>query len=128
MNPFGPILLIDDDADLRQSLQDLLEDEGYPTRTAGSGREALELLRAIDPPRLILVDLMMQDMNGWQFCEAKRNDPRLADIPLVVITAVSNLNEWPDGAEVLFKPFSLEELLARVQRLTGQGHAAPGWP
>src|SRR3954471_11435420 len=83
----GYILLIDDDSELRQSLVDLLEDEGHQTRTASSGREALAMLEGPDLPRMILLDLMMPDLNGWQFCELQRQNPRLAAIPVLVVTA-----------------------------------------
>src|SRR5262249_30448512 len=74
------ILLVDDDPELRQSLVDLLEDEGYRPHTAASGRQALAALRDPDLPDLILLDLMMPDLNGWQFCDMQRKDPRLAAI------------------------------------------------
>ena len=111
------ILLVDDDPELRQSLVDLLEDEGYATRTAGSGREALSLLETPELPRLILLDLMMPDINGWQFCEKQQLDGRLAGIPVLVVTASRSLGPKPPGTDVLFKPFTIEEVLAKVQRL-----------
>ena len=111
------ILLVDDDPELRQSMVDLLEDEGYPTRSASSGREALALLGGPDLPSLILLDLMMPDLNGWQFCEMQRRDPRIAGIPVLVVTAARSVAPTPAGVDVLFKPFSLDEVLDKVQRL-----------
>jgi DNA-binding response OmpR family regulator len=113
------ILLVDDDPELRQSLVDLLEDEGFRTRSAASGREALAMLRDPDLPRLILLDLMMPDMNGWEFCELKSHDARIAHVPVLVVTAARSVMQAPIGAEVLFKPFSLDEVLEKVRRLGG---------
>lgn len=130
MTDRGYILLVDDDPELRQSLVDLLEDEGHRTRTASSGREALQILGGPELPRLILLDLMMPDLNGWQFCELQRQDPRLASVPVLVVTAARSLAQTPPGVDVLFKPFSLEEVLEKVARLarpadeTGAGAGA----
>jgi CheY-like chemotaxis protein len=121
------ILLVDDDAELRQSLVDLLEDEGYRTVTAASGREALAILREPELPDLILLDLMMPDLNGWQFCELQRRDLRLAGIPVLVVTAARSMAPSPAGADVLYKPFSLEEVLEKVERLVS-GRAAAASP
>jgi CheY-like chemotaxis protein len=122
MNGTQPlVMLVDDDPELRQSMVDLLEDEGYRTVTAASGREALMLLRTHELPNLILLDLMMPDLNGWQFCEMQQRDPSLAGIPVLVVTAARTLAQTPAGVDVLLKPFSLEEVLEKVQRLTGRG-------
>jgi CheY-like chemotaxis protein len=118
MNPTSYILLVDDDPELRQSMVDLLEDEGYQTRSASSGREALAVLAGADLPSLILLDLMMPDLNGWQFCELQRRDPRIARIPVLVVTAARSVAPTPAGVDVLFKPFSLDEVLEKVQRLS----------
>jgi CheY-like chemotaxis protein len=117
MNPSATILVVDDDADLRQSLVDLLEDEGYRTQAAASGREALAVLRGQDLPQLIILDLMMPDLNGWQFRDIQSTDPRLAAIPVLVVTAGRKMAQELVGPEVLFKPFSLDDLLAKVERL-----------
>lgn len=113
------ILLVDDDADLRQCLVDVLEDAGYQVKTASSGREALRLLDGADLPRLILLDLMMPDLNGWQFYEQKQKVERLADIPVLVVTASRALGASFPGSEVLLKPFSIETVVERVQHLVG---------
>lgn len=113
------ILLVDDDADLRQCLVDVLEDAGYQVKTASSGREALRLLDGADLPRLILLDLMMPDLNGWQFYEQKQKVERLAEIPVLVVTASRALGASFPGSEVLLKPFSIETVVERVQHLVG---------
>jgi CheY-like chemotaxis protein len=113
------ILVVDDDADLRQSLVDLLEDEGYRTQAASSGREALAVLGGPDLPQLIILDLMMPDLNGWQFRDIQSTDPRLAPIPVLVVTAGRKMAQELVGPEVLFKPFSLDDLLNKVERMVG---------
>jgi CheY-like chemotaxis protein len=114
----GPIVVVDDDTDLRETLGELLAEEGYAPRCFENGRAALEWLRGdATDPRLILLDLMMPEMNGWQFREAQRSDPRLKEIPVIVMTASRTLDERQiDASEVLFKPIGLEELLRAVER------------
>ncbi|HVY39184.1 MAG TPA: response regulator [Polyangia bacterium] len=114
------ILLVDDDADLRQCLVDVLEDAGYLVQTASSGREALRLLDGADLPQLILLDLMMPDLNGWQFYEQKQKVGRLADIPVLVVTASRALGASFPGSEVLLKPFSVETVVEKVEQLVGR--------
>ncbi|HXJ23917.1 MAG TPA: response regulator [Polyangia bacterium] len=112
------ILLVDDDPDLRQCLVDILEDEGFVTQTAGTGREALALLQSPHLPSLILLDLMMPELNGWQFYERQQSDPRLAPIPVLVVTANRGTSAGiPPGSDVLWKPFSAESVLNKVHGL-----------
>jgi len=115
------ILLVDDDSDLRQCLVDLLEDEGYVTRTACSGREALALLENSAPPCLILLDLMMPDLNGWQFYEQQQRNRQLAQIPVLVVTASRSLGPNIPGSDVLLKPFTIDDVLDKVERLVPMG-------
>jgi len=111
------ILVVEDDPDLRQNLADILQDEGYLTRTAENGRDALAILQLDERPSLIVLDLAMPDMNGWQFRDKQRSDVRLIDIPVLVVTANRNLGPDAPGNEVLVKPFGLDEVLDRVKRL-----------
>ena len=83
---------MEDDADIRECLQDALEMIGYASHACSNGKEALELLERIESPSLILLDLMMPVMSGQQFCEIKKTNPRIADIPVVVVSADINLN------------------------------------
>ena len=86
------ILIIEDDASIRDMLSECLADEGYEVLTACDGRQGLELLRAsAATPDLILLDLAMPVMSGWEFLEIQRDDPRLAAIPLVVLSADSSV-------------------------------------
>jgi CheY-like chemotaxis protein len=111
------ILVVDDDADLRQTLQILLNDSGYQVTAAASGQAALEQLTAGARPDLILLDLMMPDMNGWQFLERAQADAMLAAIPVVIMTArkAPDLLPIPPG-EVLRKPFDYRQLLTTIAR------------
>ena len=87
---------------------------------AGNGWEALAATQGPQVPQLILLDLMMPDMNGWQFREAQQRDARIKDIPLVVITASRDLVNHPIDADgVLLKPFGLNDLLGQVFKLVG---------
>src|SRR6187549_1262395 len=85
------ILVVEDDTDIRESLVEVLEDEGFGVRAAADGRQALDVLRAERPlPDLILLDLMMPVMNGFQFREQQLSDAAFAGIPVVVVTADAN--------------------------------------
>lgn len=113
----GYVLIVEDDPDLRELLTLTLEAEGYTVGQARNGAEALEQLRGgSEKPRLILLDLRMPIMNGWQFRDLQRKDPELADIPVVIVSA--DVPPGPDLRAVAFlqKPIQPEELIATVQR------------
>ena len=113
----APIVVVDDDTDLRETLGELLVEEGYETRLFENGRVALEFLKDGPEPRLILLDLMMPEMNGWQFREAQLDDERLKGIPVVVMTASRGIDAVPISAtEILYKPIGLGELIQAVER------------
>src|SRR5690349_37218 len=84
------ILVVDDNRTVREALVTLLEARGFAARGVGNGREALEALRAGFGACLILLDLTMPIMDGWKFRELQRQDPRLAGIPVVVLTTLSD--------------------------------------
>jgi len=116
------ILVIDDDPDLRETLVLLLADHAVTVTAVGSGREGLAVLADGSPPDLILLDLMMPEMNGWQFLEHVRADAALASIPVVIMTAHPAVDPLPAPVkETLRKPFSGATLLATIAR-----HASPG--
>ncbi|MFL5308395.1 MAG: response regulator [Polyangia bacterium] len=117
VSPDEFILVVDDDVEIRESLSDLLSDEGHRVRAAANGKEALELLRQIPAPCMILLDLMMPVMNGWQFVTEAAGDPALSAIPVWIITAAGDGHPPPPGVSgVLRKPFRLRELLDVVER------------
>jgi CheY-like chemotaxis protein len=113
----GGVLVVDDDPDIRESLREVLEDEGYEVACVGNGREALDHLKASQPrPCVILLDLMMPVMDGWQFRREQKQDADIAEIPLVVITATGKRPVLIDAAELVMKPLDLSQLFAAVER------------
>jgi CheY-like chemotaxis protein len=109
------ILVVDDDREVRESMVDLLELEGYSVRTAGTGREALDSCAADGCPDLILLDLEMPVMDGWQFSREVRGLKHLRRVP-VMITSGSTA-EPPEAAAVMTKPLDERALLVNVREL-----------
>jgi len=115
--PCGGILVVDDDPDIRDSLREVLEDEGYEVACVGNGREALDHLKTTKPqPCVILLDLMMPVMDGWQFRKEQKQDADISSIPLVVITATGKRPVLIDAAELVMKPLDLTQLFAAIER------------
>jgi CheY-like chemotaxis protein len=115
------ILVVDDDPGFIKVASSALEANGYRVTTAADGREALASLHREGAPDLILLDLLMPGMDGWQFREAQLKDPAFASIPTVVITAVSQeyvKAGYLPGVLVLPKPFDVPQLLALVEAQT----------
>jgi CheY-like chemotaxis protein len=110
------VMLVDDDEDIRTVLSEALQDAGFEVSCAASGREALDQLRNGKHPGLILLDLMMPVMDGWQFRQEQRENPDIASIPVVVISAVNPGKALPEGTTLLRKPFDLEAMLREVER------------
>ena len=82
------IVVVDDEDDIREAVQVVLEAEGYRTAAAANGQEALELLRRSEhPPCLILLDLMMPVMDGWEFLKEIGEEPRLLSVPVAIMSA-----------------------------------------
>jgi CheY-like chemotaxis protein len=112
------ILFVEDDLALRPALTTLLGLKGYRVGWAVNGREGLAYLRAEDPPCLILLDLRLPDMDGWQFRQEQRQDPGLAAIPVVLVSATDGLDRTAAdlaAAGYLRKPAGLDELLDAVR-------------
>jgi CheY-like chemotaxis protein len=114
--PCKCILIIEDEKAIRDSLQLFLEFEGYKVYSAPNGREGLEILPKLDLPCLILLDLMMPVMNGWEFIAALEKNMMLAPIPVVVLTAFSDKAKAINAKQVLKKPIDLEILLKVVSQ------------
>src|SRR5438046_5912703 len=113
------ILIVEDDADMRASLGEILQDEGYQVAEASNGMEALNLLRQSSLPCIILLDLMMPVMNGWEFREQQKKDPQLSQVPVAILTGVRNsVNRIAAlGAVGYFqKPVDFHALLATVSQ------------
>ena len=117
------VLVVDDDPDILEALSEILEAEGFEIRRARNGKEALERLEP-EPPQLILLDLMMPVMDGWEFAQRMRQKPNAAKIPLIVLSADRNVgSKATDIGAVghLAKPFELNDLLDMVRRSLSQG-------
>ena len=115
------ILIVDDTVDNIKLLSDLLEVEGYQVRSSASGPEALAALSR-DPYDLVLLDIVMPDMNGYEVCRRIRQDTRLATLPVVMVTALDAKEERVKGLEAgadefLSRPINHPELLARARSL-----------
>ena len=112
------VLIVEDNDVTRDVMSLILEGDGYQVSTAANGRSALERLRGGDRPCVILLDLMMPVMDGWQFRQEQRRDRALADIPVVVCTAAGDAAQKAAlGVEdLLSKPVEVEDLLAVVRR------------
>jgi CheY-like chemotaxis protein len=112
------ILVIEDDTEVRGCLSMMLHSEGFTVEAAGDGEEALAYLRTHSTPSLILLDLTMPTMDGREFRRQQLADPRLAKIPVIVLTGrreVAKLARELGVVEVLSKPVNLEELIHVVQ-------------
>jgi DNA-binding response OmpR family regulator len=116
------VLVVEDDPSVRGLLQTLLSAEGYEVATASDGLAGL-VKAAASPPALVLLDLMMPDLGGVRVLEEMRDDPELADIPVIVVTgkidAVPSMRDLLGEDNVFLKPFAVGELLARVGDVTG---------
>lgn len=112
------ILLIEDDPQLRDSVQAVLEVEGYQVLTAGHGLEGLQRLQDAPAPCLILLDLMMPVMNGWEFLESMRERSDPVQPPVVVVSAAAQLDDVQERfhCQVLHKPFDVDHLLALAEQ------------
>jgi two-component system chemotaxis response regulator CheY len=114
------VLVIDDDADLRESLGAVLTAAGHDFATAADGVDGLHRLRSDGRiPCVVLLDLMMPRMSGFELREVMRSDPALSTIPVVVLTgagALANRRANELDAEILMKPIELSDLLNAVER------------
>lgn len=110
------VLVVEDDADIRDALKEVLELEGYQVITANDGQQGLEALKKSNPC-VILLDLMMPVMNGWQFLTELRKSPNQAKTPIIVITAADpRATEDIQAEQILQKPLELDMLLKAVGR------------
>jgi len=109
------ILVVDDEADIRDSLRDALEDEGYTVLVAANGRDALAQLPRLKPPCAIILDIIMPVMNGVDFYATMQADPRYADVPVIVST--SDASRAPSGVFIMKKPLRVDRLLSALTKL-----------
>ena len=119
------VLVVDDDVSIQGFLVDALADDGYEVRTATNGQEALTILQEWRPD-VILLDLMMPEMDGWQFRASQLALPEAADIPVIVLSAMRDPTPKVQGlapSRVFVKPFDLEDLLDTIDELSASGGA-----
>jgi len=109
------VLIVDDDRDLCELMAQLLAADGFETDVAGNGQEALD--RALDnPPRVIVLDMVMPVMDGWAFRARQRHCVTLAEIPVIIMSAVPPARLLDVGvAAAVQKPFLKDELIAAVR-------------
>ncbi len=111
------VLIVEDDADLRDMMAQLLLLEGVAAQTAANGREALDYLHGSARPALILLDLMMPVMDGWEFRREQQRDPRLADVPVIVLSALDRMRAGDIGeAAFMKKPLDFDRLIDLVRQ------------
>jgi CheY-like chemotaxis protein len=115
------ILIVDDNSDLRETLAELLGEEGYDTACCEDGAAALAYLRSAPrQPALIVLDLMMPVMNGWQFRDEQLEDDILRSIPVVGMTANRGTPPLREVHTMLLKPFGIGELLQVIAQYRSQ--------
>jgi len=115
------VLIVDDEPVLHQILQGLLAPEGYNFAFAHDGQEAIDTVAEVNPD-LILSDIMMPNMTGFQLCEHLRNDPQWQNLPIILVTALNSKEDIAKGLDAgandfINKPFDRTELLARVRSM-----------
>src|SRR5437016_13408702 len=121
--PSAPVLVIEDDPDLRDALRELLSGEGYQVTTAADGREGLARMGAPPRPGVILLDLMLPRMDGFEFRVRQLEDPELAGIPVIVFSGGGDVKQKVARLGVvasLMKPLDFEALLRSEERREGK--------
>ncbi len=126
------ILVVDDEKELSALVSLHMKMAGFEVLTANSGEKALELSRE-ETPDLIILDLMLPKIDGWQVCEQLRQDAATKDIPVIMLTARTQIEDKLKGFEAgaddyVTKPFSPRELVARVKRVLARAEAEPSLP
>ena len=114
-----PVLIVDDDDFGRETLGQILEAAGYRVQRAAGGEAALRLLAGRCPPGLVVLDLLMPGLDGWEFVRRQQADPRLAAVPVIVVSAedAAALRDEFAGVVAHFqKPVPLRDLLAAIRR------------
>lgn len=123
------VLVIDDEEDYRIIIQDVLQQAGFEVRLARDGEEGLRMVKEA-PTDIVLVDWMMPRMDGERFCRSMRADPRLKDLPVLMLTVKQTADEELEALhfgvdDFVVKPFKSPELLARVRAALRRAQARP---
>ena len=109
------ILVVDDDAAAVDSITDILVGEGYTVSSAKNGKDALAHLKGAALPRVIILDLFMPEMDGWEFRRAQLKDEKLRDIPVIVMTGAS-VYAGIDANVIVHKPLDVERFVSLLER------------
>jgi DNA-binding response OmpR family regulator len=120
-SPLRTVMVVEDDTTASASLLAALSRHGFDVVSVGNGRAALEQLEAGPAPDVILLDLVMPEMDGWQFLDRLRGTTAAA-VPVIVTTGTGLTAEWVaarGGAGFLHKPFTMEDLVAELRRVLG---------
>jgi DNA-binding response OmpR family regulator len=115
------ILIVEDEPGVMAAIRFLMEQQGYNVRVAEKGEDALDLL-STNKPHLVLLDIMLPGMNGWEVCEAIRSNPEYRNVKIVFLTARRDEAEIAKGLDLganayITKPFNNDQLIARVKAL-----------
>jgi CheY-like chemotaxis protein len=114
--PYCPVLIVEDDEDLRDMMAQMLTIEGFAAASVSNGREALDYLHSAGKPHVILLDLMMPVMDGWEFRRQQKADPEIAPVPVIVLSALDEGRAAPVDADAfLKKPLDFDRLLDLVR-------------
>jgi CheY-like chemotaxis protein len=111
------ILVVDDDEEIRNTLGAVLQSDGFDVLEARNGLHALQQMLAHPLPDVILLDMMMPLMSGYEFLDVQQNDPRIRDIPVIAITAHAKVADVPGVWRLVRKPFDLEDLTAALRQV-----------
>jgi CheY-like chemotaxis protein len=124
------VLLVEDDYDVRDTLQDLLESEGFDVVPAANGKQAIDFLRYAKPGGdfVVVLDLMMPMVSGWEVLDLLTRDARLADIPVIVLSALQT-ERPPRAQEFVRKPFTMQALVSSIRNwISASGSDGVGVP
>src|SRR5919199_2808080 len=122
------VLVVDDEPTLRELVAEALREAGYHVDTAANGVEALQLMHGRPSPQAIVLDLMMPRLDGSGFVELMRLNPRLASVPIVLVTAAYGAAQAAariDARACVTKPFELDHLVDAVERVIGEPSLGP---
>lgn len=112
----GTILIVEDDMSTQAILQEILQFEGYSTLLASNGKEALDLLSKSKLPCLVILDLMMPVMSGWEFQTHKQKNARISSIPTIVTSASNRIDGLSDVSAIMRKPIDLVQVLEAARK------------
>jgi CheY-like chemotaxis protein len=118
MERTGRIFIIDDDLDIQASMIEVLQAENYEVLSAYNGSQALSVLKQLPAPAMILLDQSMPFLGGRDFLKVRNEDPKLANVPVIMISALAEQESFPGAQGILQKPFSADQLLNMVRKHT----------